>query len=77
MSISAGTIENTLGTPPATCFGVFWAAEELGAALAGPIASLMFDNEGTADIAALLESVPGTDFVDTRAQHSLNCGKFL
>ena len=62
MSLASGTIEYTLGTPPVTCFGVSWTAEELDAALVGPVASVLFDHEGTADIAALLESVPGTDF---------------
>ena len=39
-----------------------WTAEEMDTALAGPVASVLFDHEGTADIAALLESVSGTDF---------------
>ena len=39
-----------------------WTAEEMDTALAGPVASVLFDHEGTTDIAALLESVPGTDF---------------
>ena len=72
MSIAVGMIEYTLGTPPTICFGVSWTAEELDAALAGPIASLVFDNEGTADIAALLESVPGTDFASDEITRILN-----
>ncbi|MFV9691942.1 MAG: hypothetical protein ACNY01_13410 [Desulfobacteria bacterium] len=39
-----------------------WTADEIDTALAGPVAPVLFDHEGTADIAALLESVPGTDF---------------
>lgn len=62
MSMAAGTTEYTLGTPPVTCFGVSWTAEERDAVLAEPVASVVFDNEGTANIAALLEGVPGTDF---------------
>jgi len=62
MSLASGAVEYTLGTSPVTGCGVSWTAEEMDTALAGPVASVLFDHEGTADIAALLESVPGTDF---------------
>lgn len=62
MSLTAGTVEYTLGTPPVTGCGVSWASEELDAALSGPVASVVFDHEGMADITALLESLPDTDF---------------
>ena len=44
MSLASGTVEYTLGSMPVTCFGVSWTAEEMDAALAGPVASLVFDN---------------------------------
>lgn len=62
MSLATGTIEYTLGTPPVTGCGVSWTAEELDSALAGPVAPVLFDHGGTADIAALLESLLDTDF---------------
>lgn len=39
-----------------------WSGEDLDAALNGPVAAILFDYEGIADIASLLESVPSTDF---------------
>lgn len=72
MSMAAGTTEYALGTPTVTCFGVSWTAEERDAVLAGPVASLVFDNKGTADIAALLESVPSTDFASDEIAGILN-----
>jgi len=62
MSLAAGTVEYTLGTPPVTGCGVSWTTEELDTALAGHVAHVVFDQEGTADITALLESLPDTDF---------------
>jgi hypothetical protein len=62
MNLAAGRVEYTFGTPPVTGCGVSWTAAELDAALAGPVASVVFDHEGMADIAALLESLPDTDF---------------
>ena len=62
MSLAFGTVEYTLGTPPVTGCAVSLTAEEMDTALAGPVASVLFDHEGMADIAALLESVLGTDF---------------
>ena len=72
MSLVSGTVEYTLGTPPVTGCGVSWTAEEMDIALAGSVASLVFDNEGTADIAALLESIPGTDFAGDEIARILN-----
>jgi hypothetical protein len=62
MSLATGTVEYTLGTPPVTGCGVSWTAEELDSTLAGPVAPVLFDHGGTANIAALLESLPDTDF---------------
>lgn len=57
-----GTVEYMLGTPPVTGCGVSWTAEELDTALVGPVSPVLFDHEGMANIAALLESLPDTDF---------------
>lgn len=62
MKLAEGTVEYTLGTSPTTGCGVSWSDEELDAALTGPVAAVVFDHGGTADIAALLESLPATDF---------------
>jgi hypothetical protein len=72
MSLAAGIVEYMLGTPPVTGCGVSWTAEELDTALAGPVAPVVFDHEGTADIAALLESLPDTDFESDELAKILN-----
>jgi hypothetical protein len=61
MSPASGTVEYTPGNPPVTGCGLSWTAEEMDTALAGPVAYVLFDHEGTADIATLLESVSSTD----------------
>lgn len=62
MNVAAGKLEYMLGILPIIGRGVSWSGEELDAALAGPVAAIVFDHEGTANIVALLESVPSTDF---------------
>jgi len=62
MNVAVGKVEYMLGTSPITGCGVSWSGEELDVALAGPVAAIVFDHEGTADVAALLESLPSTDF---------------
>ena len=62
MVLPVGKIEYEMGVPPVTGSGLSYSEEELDAALTGPVAAVVFDNEGTADIAALLESLSETDF---------------
>ena len=62
MNVAAGKVEYALGASPISGFGVSWSGEELDWALTGPVAAIVFDHEGTADIAALLESLPSTNF---------------
>lgn len=64
MNPAAGTVEFELGTHPVSGWGASWKAEELDTALSGLIAAFLFDREGTAGIAALLEDLPETDFDD-------------
>ena len=61
MTLSAGTVEYTLGTAPATSCGISWTAEELDTALAGPVAGVVFDDAGNADVVTLFESVPDAE----------------
>ena len=49
MSMAAGTVEYTLGTPPVTGCGVSWTAEEMDTALAGPVASVLAVGEAERD----------------------------
>ena len=50
------------GASPSSGTGLAWNAEELDAALAGPVSALVFDDQGKADIAELLAGVAETDF---------------
>ena len=72
MNIPPGTPQYTHGHPPITAQGVSWTDKELATALAGPVAALVFDREGTADIAALLEGVPSTDFESEELSRTLH-----
>ena len=52
----------TLGAPPVTGQGLGVSSDELDTVLAGPVASLVFDNAGMGEISTLLEGVADTDF---------------
>lgn len=62
MILSAGTIEYTLGRFPVTGCGFSYSADELDAALSGPVAEVVYDDSGKADIEALLAGLAETDF---------------
>jgi len=62
MTLSVGTVEYRLGTEPVTGCGLSWTAEELDAALSGPVVEVVFDDEGTAECAAMLEGLAETEF---------------
>src|SRR5262249_6432705 len=62
MALAVGRVEYTLGAAPVTGCGLSWTAEELDAALAEPIAAVVFDDVGAADCSALIERVLGTEF---------------
>jgi len=72
MTLSAGTVEYTLGTAPVTGCGISWTAEELDTALAGPVAEVVFDDAGNADCAAILEGLSETEFDREGVQRVLN-----
>lgn len=52
----------TLGTHPVTGAGLGVSASDLDAVLAGPVASIVFDEAGQAEIATLLSGLADTDF---------------
>ncbi|RLB88203.1 MAG: hypothetical protein DRH10_07970 [Deltaproteobacteria bacterium] len=72
MTLSAGTVEYTIGTAPVTGCGISWTAEELDTALAGPVAEVVFDDAGNADCAAILEGLSETEFDREGVQRVLN-----
>jgi hypothetical protein len=62
MTVSAGTACYALGMAPCTGAGRSWTAADLDAAIAQRVAGLVFDDDGKADVAALLASVAETQF---------------
>ena len=62
MTVAAGTDCYNLGTNPCTGKGVSWTKNELDDAINDPVAGIVFDDEGTADLDALLSSVADTEF---------------
>lgn len=62
MTIESGTIQYQLGTTPVTGCGRSYSEEELDTALAGPVAEVVFENSGKANIESLLAGLAETDF---------------
>ncbi|EKD29209.1 MAG: hypothetical protein ACD_79C00015G0002 [uncultured bacterium] len=75
MSITAGTIQYKLGTFPVTGCGFSYSESELDTALAGPVAKVVFDDSGKADIQSLLASLTETDFEKTEVERILSSTK--
>ena len=50
MTVASGEAVYCAGDPPSTGLGLEWSGEELDAALHGPVAAVLFDDEGRADI---------------------------
>jgi hypothetical protein len=62
MSIATGEIKYTIGNHYVRGCGVLWNSDELSTALAGPVAKVVFDDSGKADVSALLSGVAETEF---------------
>ncbi len=63
--IAEGNQCYTRGSSPCIGLGLSWSGAELDAAIVGGVADVVFDNEGAADIAAILASVAETEFEQT------------
>ena len=62
MGIAEGETVYSHGSPPCSGVGLSWSDEELDAALSGRVAEVLFDDEGKADIEAILSPLPDTAF---------------
>lgn len=62
MTVAPGEAIYASGAPPCTGLGLRWSGEELDAALTGPVAAVLFDDEGTADIEEILLGLADTEF---------------
>ena len=62
MTVAAGEIVYELGGAPCSGVGLQWSNAELNSALRGQVAAVLFDDEGKADIEAILAASAQTDF---------------
>jgi len=62
MTIAPGTECYSHGAVPSVGNGRSWTEAELDAAISGPVSEIVFDDEGAADISALLAGVAETEF---------------
>ncbi|MBN1404156.1 MAG: hypothetical protein JW942_06810 [Opitutales bacterium] len=62
----------TLGAYPVTGKGLSVSASEIDALLTGPVAAVVFDNDGRDEVAALLEGLADTDFAKENLETLLN-----
>lgn len=62
MSVAVGKTVYSLGAAPCSGVGLAWSDEELDAAMSGPVAAVLFDDEGIANIGAILSNLADTEF---------------
>ncbi len=62
MTVARGVAVYSAGNPPCTGLGFKWSVEELDAALDGPVAAVLFDDEGKADVEEILRGIVETEF---------------
>ena len=62
MSVAIGKVAYNLGTSPCSGTGLTWQERELDAAMSGPVAALLFDDEGMASIETILAKLADTEF---------------
>jgi hypothetical protein len=62
MTVAQGTNCYTVGAAPCSGAGLSWTAADLDGAINGPVASIVFDDSGKADIGDLLSSLADTQF---------------
>ena len=66
MTVAAGADCYNLGANPCTGKGVAWTHDELDDAIVDPVASIVFDDKGDADLATLLSLVADTEFLQEK-----------
>ena len=62
MTVASGEAVYSAGDPPSTGLGLMWSGEELDAGLNGPVAAVLFDDDGRADIEEILRGIVDTAF---------------
>jgi len=62
MTVAAGETVYNEGSAPCSGLGLAWSEDDLGAAINGPVAAVLFDDEGKADIEDILTGLAETEF---------------
>lgn len=62
MTVALGETVYNEGTAPCSGVGLTWSVDELNAAMHGPVAAVLFDDEGKAGIEDILTSLAETEF---------------
>ena len=62
MTVAAGERIYTIGNAPCLGIGLKWSSDELDAALDGPVAAVLFDDAGKADIEEILAGLADANF---------------
>lgn len=62
MTLAVGTTVYNEGSAPCSGVGLTWSGDDLDAAMNGPVAAVLFDDEGKADIEDILTSLAETEF---------------
>ena len=62
MTVAEGVIVYRCAASPCSGLGLAWSTEQLDAAMNGPVAAVLFDDEGKANIEAILTNLADTEF---------------
>lgn len=62
MPVARGESVYGLGSPPCSGIGLLWTEDDLSAAMDGPAAAVLFDDEGNANIEEILAGLAETEF---------------
>ena len=71
MTVPVGESVYKHGFPPCSGIGLKWSGDDLDTALNGPVAAVLFDDEGRANIEEILTGLAETDFAQQGLQRVL------
>ncbi|PQO22452.1 hypothetical protein C2I36_12980 [Rhodobacteraceae bacterium WD3A24] len=71
MTVAAGEQVYNKGAAPCSGVGLSWTDEELDAAIEGPVAAALFDDDGKADIEEILTGLAETEFAQDNLRRVL------
>ena len=62
MTVAAGKVVYSEGAAPCLGIGLTWSDDDLDGAMGGPVAAVLFDDKGKADIEDMLTGLAETEF---------------